>query len=102
MADLIMLEDMDDPILSGIRIAILAQADNILLISLSARGLQRRLNTLNTWCSRNFIAVNMIKTIIMIFAPTPSNLVFNLGETTLTVKTRENYVGMHFRTRNMF
>jgi hypothetical protein len=57
MADLIMLDDIHDPIISGIRIAILAQADDILLISLSANGLQRRLNTLTAWCSRNFILV---------------------------------------------
>ncbi|KAJ7912744.1 hypothetical protein B0H13DRAFT_2326942 [Mycena leptocephala] len=60
MADLIMLEDVDDPILSGTTIAILAQADDILLISLLAKGLQRRLTALNVWCSRNFIVINMI------------------------------------------
>ncbi|KAJ7623901.1 hypothetical protein DFH06DRAFT_1446575 [Mycena polygramma] len=92
------------PILSGIRIAILAQADDILLISLSAEGLQRRLNALATWCSLNFIVVNMIKTIVMIFGPAPVDLVFKLGETTLAIKTKEKYVGMNFRTdtRNMF
>jgi hypothetical protein len=104
MADLIVLEDIDDSILSGIRIAILAQADDILLISLSAAGLQRRPNALTTWCSLNFIIVNMIKTIIMIFGPAPANLVFKLGETTLAVKIQEKYVGMNFRTdtRNIF
>jgi hypothetical protein len=104
MADLFMLEDIDDSILSGIRIAILAQDDNILLISLSAVGFQRRPNALSTWCSLNFIVVNMIKTIIMIFSPAPANLAFKLGETTLAVKIQEKYVGMNFRTdtRNMF
>ncbi|KAJ7601403.1 hypothetical protein DFH06DRAFT_1026134 [Mycena polygramma] len=104
MADLILLDDIDDAILSGIRIAILAQADDILLISLSAEGLQRRLNALATWCSLNFIVVNMIKTIVMIFGPAPVGLVFKLGETTLAIKTKEKYVGMNFRTdtRNMF
>jgi hypothetical protein len=58
MADLVMLDDFDDVILSGVRIAILAQADDILLISLSAQGLQRRLNPLKAWCSHNFIVIN--------------------------------------------
>lgn len=57
MADRVMLEDPDDPILSNVRIAILAQADDILLIPLSAAGLQQRLNALADWCSNNFIVV---------------------------------------------
>ncbi|KAF7344870.1 RNA-directed DNA polymerase from mobile element jockey [Mycena venus] len=105
MADLVMLDDPDNPILSNIRIAILAQADDILLISLSAAGLQRRLNALGTWCSKNFIVVNKIKTIIMIFGPAPtSGLQFHLGANTLAIKVEEKYVGMNFNTstRNMF
>jgi hypothetical protein len=90
MADLIILEDMDDSILSGIRIAILAQDDDILLISLSAAGLQRRLNAFTTRCTLNFIVVNMIKTVIIIFDPAPANLVFKPGETTRAVKIQEN------------
>jgi hypothetical protein len=40
----------------------------------------------------------------MIYGRAPENLAFKLGETTLTVKVQEKYVGMHFRTdtRNMF
>jgi hypothetical protein len=45
MGDLVMLDGPDDPILSNVRIAILAQADDILLIS--AAGLQHRLK--RTW-----------------------------------------------------
>lgn len=67
MADLVMVPDSDDPILCKVRIAIMAQADDILLISLSAAGLQRKLNSLSVWCSKNFIVINMIKTVIMIF-----------------------------------
>lgn len=59
---------------------------------------------LNAWCSRNFIIVNMIKTIVMIFDPAPANLEFKLGETVLAIKVQGKYVGMNFRTdtRNMF
>jgi hypothetical protein len=104
MADLIMPDDVDDVILTGVRMTIPAQADDILLISTSAEGLQRRLNTLDTWCSRNFIVVNMIKTIIMIFGRAPTDLLFKLGENILAITVEEKYVGMNFRTdtRNMF
>jgi hypothetical protein len=104
MADLVMLNDPDDLILSGVKIALLAQADDILLISLSPEGLQRRLNALNAWCAKNFIRVNMIKTIILIFGRAPANVQFNLGANILNIKVQEKYVGMNFRTdtRNMF
>jgi hypothetical protein len=65
MAELIMLED--DSILSGIRITVLAQSRRYTSNPLSAAGLQRRLNTLSTRCSLNFIVVNMIKTTDRIF-----------------------------------
>jgi hypothetical protein len=55
MADLIMEPDTDDLLVSGVRITIMAQADDIFLVSLSARGLQRKLNALGAWCSKNFI-----------------------------------------------
>jgi hypothetical protein len=54
MADLLMPDDPNDVIFSDIRIAILAQADDIILISLSAKGLQRKLDTRKQWCSLNF------------------------------------------------
>jgi hypothetical protein len=76
-----------------------------LLISLSAVGLQRRLNALGAWCSKNFIIVNKIKTVIMIFGPAPtSDLQFHLGANILAIEFEEKYVGMKFNTstRNMF
>jgi hypothetical protein len=98
MADLVMLDDPDDPILSAVRIAILAQADDILLISLSPEGLQRRLNALDAWCAQNFIRVNMTKTIILIFGRAPANVQFHLGVNIPNIKVWEKYVGMNFRT----
>jgi hypothetical protein len=64
MANLVMFPDPDDAILSEIRIAIMAQADDILLISLSAAGPQRNLNALAVWCSKNFIVINLVKRVI--------------------------------------
>jgi hypothetical protein len=45
LADLKMMPDKDDIFLAAVRISLLAQADDMLLVSLSARGLQGKLNT---------------------------------------------------------
>ncbi|KAJ6501046.1 hypothetical protein C8R47DRAFT_970532 [Mycena vitilis] len=90
---------MDDVFLAAVRISMLAQADDILLFSLSPRGLQRKLDTLEQWAARNFILINLIKTIILVFGkcavPVP---VFKLGSTVLKIKPDEKYVGVTFRT----
>jgi hypothetical protein len=62
-----MLPDFEDVFLAGIRISLLAQADDLLIFSLSVRGLQVKLARLEQWCSQNFILVNLVKTIILIF-----------------------------------
>lgn len=67
LSDLSMMPDMDDVFLAGVRISLLAQADDLLIVSLSPRGLRMKLSTLETWCAKNFILVNLIKTIILIF-----------------------------------
>jgi hypothetical protein len=46
LADLVMMPDRDDVFLAAIRISLLAQADDILLFSISARGPQAKLVTL--------------------------------------------------------
>lgn len=43
LADLVMMPDMDDVFLSAICISLLAQAEDLLLLSCSARGLQAKL-----------------------------------------------------------
>lgn len=93
LADLKMMPDKDDIFLSAVRISLLAQADDLLLVSLSARGLQGKLYTLEKWCARNFILINLIKTIILIFRygkrPLPLLPVFMLGKTQLKIKSEE-------------
>jgi hypothetical protein len=51
LADLKMMPDKDDIFPTAVRISLLAQADDMLLSSLSARGLQGKLNTLQQWCA---------------------------------------------------
>jgi hypothetical protein len=53
MADLVMLSDTDDVVMGNVRMAMMAQADDVLLISLSARGLRAKLKTLQEWCALN-------------------------------------------------
>jgi hypothetical protein len=86
-----MMPHFEDVFLAGIRISLLAQADDLLIVSLSIRGLQVKLSTLEQWCARNFILVNLVKTIILIFGTTvflPLPL-FHLGTTRLTVNPDE-------------
>jgi hypothetical protein len=90
LADLVMMPDKDDIFFAAARISLLAQADNILLLSISARVLQVNLDTLEKWCARNFILISVIKTIILIFGKTALLLpVFTLGTTTLKNKLEE-------------
>ncbi|KAJ7081804.1 hypothetical protein B0H15DRAFT_994332 [Mycena belliarum] len=83
----------------------MAQADDVLLVSLSARGLRAKLQSLQEWCAVNFILINMLKTVILIFGrllePSP---VFKLGNETLKIVNAEKYVGVNLRTdtQNIF
>jgi hypothetical protein len=92
------MPDKDDVFLV-VRISLLAQGNNILIISVSARGLQAKLVTLENWCACNFILINMIKTIIPIFGKVAQPLpVFMLGARTLEIKMEEKYDGVTFST----
>ncbi|GLB35658.1 hypothetical protein LshimejAT787_0212230 [Lyophyllum shimeji] len=105
MGDLVMPDDPDDVSLAATRVALMAQADDILLISRTAEGLSRKLSSLEHWCSRNFIQINLIKTVILIFGKLPTPFPqFYLGGSALTVKNTEKYVGITIRTdsRNPF
>ncbi|KAJ7831570.1 hypothetical protein B0H13DRAFT_2431497 [Mycena leptocephala] len=55
LANLVMMLDKDDIFLAAVRISLLAQADNILLLFILPSGLQVKLDTLEKWCARNFI-----------------------------------------------
>ncbi|KAJ7315542.1 hypothetical protein DFH08DRAFT_636406, partial [Mycena albidolilacea] len=97
------LPDMDDVFPAAVGISLLAQVDDTLLVSLSARGLGSKLCTLEEWCARNFILTNLIKTVILIFkygrTPLPQPPpVFKLGQTDLNIEIEEKYVGVTFRT----
>jgi hypothetical protein len=95
LADLMMMPDKDNVFLAAVRISLLAQADELLLFSISARGVQAKLDTLEQWCAWN---LNMIKTIMLIIGKIALPLpVFMLGATTFKIKLEEKYVGVTFR-----
>ncbi|KAF5378200.1 hypothetical protein D9615_007560 [Tricholomella constricta] len=99
MGDLTMPPDVDDVLLINTPISLMAQADDVLIISRTAEGLTRKLMVLEKWCSRNFIVINLIKTVILLFGrirtPIPT---FHLGGALLAIKTAEKYVGISLRT----
>ncbi|KAK0430395.1 hypothetical protein EV421DRAFT_1893563 [Armillaria borealis] len=87
--------DKDDVVLGGVAMDMLAQADDTLLLSLSARGLQ-------LWCLSHFIVVNRLKTVIMVYGLSPSSVVpeFTVGEAPIHLSTSERYVGVTFQSQN--
>ncbi|KAF5374013.1 hypothetical protein D9615_009920 [Tricholomella constricta] len=99
MSDLTMPPDIDDVLLADIPISLMAHADDILIISRTANGLARKLMILEKWCSRNFIVINLIKTVILLFGNIrPPNPVFHLGGTQLSIKATEKYVEISLST----
>ncbi len=99
-SDLDMPAHRDDVFLVQRRISILAQADDILLLSHSPSGFQLKLNSMNTWGRLNFILVNKIKTVAMVYgSPVPSPLPeFMVGDAVLTISKKEKYVRVVFST----
>lgn len=105
MSDLVLPPDIDDVMLGEVCIAILMHADDILLLSLSARGLQARMNAVYYWCSTNFLVINAIKSSCAIFNQLPAVLpVFTFGGAPVRISDRFTYVGITFQTthRNIF
>ncbi|KAJ3502171.1 hypothetical protein NLJ89_g9010 [Agrocybe chaxingu] len=66
--------DQADATLTGYVVSHLEHADDIVLLSRSSVGLQRHLDRLHQWCSRNFLILNPAKTWLMIFGPLPNPL----------------------------
>ncbi|GLB40535.1 hypothetical protein LshimejAT787_0804060 [Lyophyllum shimeji] len=105
LADFILHPDKDDIQLAGEIITQLDQADDIILLACTPDGAQRKLDALQLWCRRNFMILNVIKSLIMIFGPLPVILPrFWFGDKELKVSTQETYVGITLRStaRNIF
>jgi len=81
--------------LAGIYITNLEHADDIILIATSPKALQEKMNTLAMWCSRNFMILNAIKSMIGIYGPLPLILPeFVLNGNPVKVSAENTYVGI--------
>jgi hypothetical protein len=84
-----------DANLCGIHISHLEHADTIAIISRTPHGLQRHLHELESWCSDNFLSLDVKKSVMMIFGPLPSPLPrLTLSDCRLEIKQSWPYVGV--------
>jgi Reverse transcriptase (RNA-dependent DNA polymerase) len=91
--------DPDDVELGGMSIGNLEQADDMVLFSLSPAGLQRKLNYTWQYCSLNFMLINILKTMAMIFGPISRNITpttFHFNEMPIKFTDEYTYVGVTF------
>ena len=87
--------------LDGCHISHLEQADDIVLISTTAKGLQDRMNVLSSWCSKNFMVLNAIKSAGIILGPIPNVLPsFKFGSAEVEVVEQQTYIGVTFLSTN--
>ncbi|KAF5334783.1 hypothetical protein D9611_012913 [Ephemerocybe angulata] len=99
LSDLIFEQCRDDIRLSGTPISSLEQADDIILMSTSPEGLQRKMRTLFIWCAANAMMANATKSAVLIFGTRRPGLgPFYFGDETVEVKTQQTYVGICIRT----
>ncbi|KAJ7348230.1 hypothetical protein DFH08DRAFT_698144 [Mycena albidolilacea] len=83
----------------------LEHADDMAVVSYSAEGLQRHLNTFARWCGNNMLEANATKSWVMIFGPIPSVIpVLTLNGSMVRYTDRFAYVGITFQStaRNIF
>ncbi|KAJ7702820.1 hypothetical protein B0H17DRAFT_1043081, partial [Mycena rosella] len=98
-------DETTDILLAGIFITNLEQADDVLLISFTPNGAQKKMDALWKWCSINFMIINAIKSLLMILGSIPRLLsVFRFGKDTVTIVKTAKYVGFNLNStkRNIF
>ena len=59
--------DIDAPTLMGVMVLLLLYADDLILMSASASGLQKQLDALASFCEQRQLAVNLSKTKVVVF-----------------------------------
>ncbi|KAF5334107.1 hypothetical protein D9758_016080 [Tetrapyrgos nigripes] len=91
-------ESDDDVVLNDAHVSHLEQADDLLLISLSQEGLQRKLEIFYCWCCSEFMIVNALKCAIAYHGNKPRNFqTFHIGDDIINIVMEYTYVGMTFR-----
>ena len=72
--DMLETADIDAPTLMGVIVPLLLYADDLVLMSESASGLQKQLDALASFCEQRQLTVNLSKTKVVIFETQQSAL----------------------------
>ena len=75
-------------------------ADDLVLMSDSAEGLQNQLNCLFEFCCKSQMIVNETKTKVMIYGKNNSGHIFSFNRKILEIVTQYKYLGIVFNTCN--
>ncbi|KAJ6495470.1 hypothetical protein C8R45DRAFT_824268, partial [Mycena sanguinolenta] len=106
LSDFKLLSDATaDILLAGIFITNLEQADDMIMMSLTAGGAQRKINAFWKWCSVNFMIINAIKSLLMIYGSIPKSLpIFRFGAEAVSIVKSTKYVGFNLNStlKNIF
>lgn len=104
IADFVTPTDPDDVVLSGVPVGHLEHADDLVLLSLSAQGLQRKLVHLQTWAATNFMSGNPSKSCVLVFGAKPGLNAPTLFGAPIPFATSVRYVGISITSthRNIF
>ena len=93
-ADVILPEDENDVTLG---ISHVEQADDVVLFSTTAAGLQQKLHAFFVWCGRNFMVISVRKTKWMLFGPFPHVLPsITVNGAAIQLVEDYKYVGIRF------
>ena len=66
--------DIDAPTLMGVMVPLLLYADDLILMSESASGLQKQLDALASFCEQHQLTVNLSKTKVVVFETCQSDV----------------------------
>ncbi|KAH6906935.1 hypothetical protein BKA70DRAFT_1285887 [Coprinopsis sp. MPI-PUGE-AT-0042] len=78
----------------------LEQADDILLMSTTADGLQRKLDGVANWCAKNFMLVNEVKTVAMVLGHKPRTVpTLQLRGTPTRIVEEQSYIGFRVSSK---
>ena len=105
LADIKFLISNLDIKLDGCHISHLEQADDVVLMSTSAEGLQERMDSLAIWCSKNFMLLNAIKSVGIIYGPIPQVVPpLKFGVERVPISEKQSYIGVTVLStdRNIF
>ena len=101
-----MFSETDAPILKNSLVSHLLYADDLLLLSTTAEGLQRNISKADEFCKQWGLSINIDKTKIMVFSKSGRICVdhfqFMVGETNLECVSSYKYLGVEISANGKF